>query len=101
MLFGLSEKVIKSISSVLLQEKRIEKVLIYGSRAKGTFREGSDIDLTIIATGMNDSDLLPLKRSLNDLSIPYRIDLSLYDEIGNEELKDHIVRVGKEFPLRQ
>lgn len=95
--FGLPDNVIKGISEVFSKDERIQKVIIYGSRAKGNYKEGSDIDLTIIGTELTTTDLLRLENELDDLLLPYKIDLSLFHQIENVGLQSHINRVGVVF----
>ncbi len=95
--FGLEEKTVTSIKSVLKRYSQINKVLLYGSRAKGNFRNGSDIDLTLVAPDLTTTDLLKIENELEDLMLPYKIDLSLFHLIENTELIDHVKRVGQEF----
>lgn len=97
MRFGLKESVIQSIHSVFDSHPEIEQVIIYGSRAKGNFRNGSDIDLTIIGDDMDYSTVLKLIGEIDDLLLPYKIDLSLMKHIQNNDLIQHIERVGKVF----
>ncbi len=72
-------------------------MVIYGSRAMGNFREGSDIDLVIKGEGLKMSDLLKIENEIDELLLPYKVDLSLYSQIENDELIEHIQRVGKSF----
>ncbi len=97
MKFGLSENTVSKIIEVLTKNKDVQKIILYGSRAKGTHREASDIDLTIIAPKLDLTDLMKLETELDDLLIPYKIDLSLFHKIENENLIDHINRSGIEF----
>ena len=94
---GLEEKTVFAVKSVLKKYTQIQKVLLYGSRAKGNFKNGSDIDLTLVAPDLNTSDLLKIETDLEDLMLPYKIDLSLFHQIDNAELIEHINRVGVEF----
>lgn len=75
----------------------IEKVILYGSRAKGTFREGSDIDFTILGKNLNLKNIYAIEEKIEELLLPYSFDISLFDQIDNPDLKDHINRVGKVF----
>ena len=94
---GLCEKDIAAICAVFTAFPKIEKVILYGSRAKGNYRVGSDIDLTLQGTSLNYSDLVAIDEKLDDLLLPYTIDLSLLHQIENNDLIDHIRRVGKIF----
>jgi len=91
---GLKESVIKSIREVLAGFPRVEKAVLYGSRAKGTARKYSDIDLTLSGSGLSYDDLVRLENNLDDLLLPYNIDLSLLSRIESENLREHIERVG-------
>ena len=97
---GLSEETIQKIQSVFLKYPKIDQVLIYGSRAKGNYSRGSDIDLTIPGRKINFSELLKIENELDDLLLPYKIDLSLLRQIENDDLLDHIDRVGFEIYRR-
>ena len=70
---------------------------MYGSRAKGTFRNGSDIDLTLLGKGLTLSILFAIENDLGDLMLPYKIDLSILQKIEDPDLVGHIERVGVGF----
>ena len=92
-MFGLDEVVLDKIKKVLSSQNNIESAIIYGSRAKGNYREGSDIDLTLKGS-LNYRNLVDTSVELDELNLPWKIDLSLYNFIQNEELREHIDRVG-------
>lgn len=98
--FGLSESVLNQIKAVLKDHPEAEKCIIYGSRALGTQRPNSDIDLTLTGENLNFSTLLKIENELDDLLLPYQIDLSIMSKIDNKNLIDHINRVGKTFYLK-
>lgn len=95
MQFGLENKDIERICFVLSSVKEVEKAIVYGSRAKGNFKPFSDIDLTLIGEGLDLDVLNKITWQLDDLLLPYKIDLSIYSHISNEDLKEHIQRVGE------
>ena len=97
MRYGLTEEAISLINSVFTAHPSIKEVKIYGSRAKGNYRTGSDIDLCIYADELADNELSKIKNELDDLPTLYSIDLCKYATIENTELKEHIDRVGKCF----
>ena len=72
----------------------MRRVILYGSRAKGCARNNSDIDLTLDAPEMPFRELLAIEGRLDDLLLPWKIDLSLLHQIDNPALRDHIERVG-------
>lgn len=76
------------------QIEGLKEVLLYGSRAKGNFRPASDIDLTLVGPDLTFRDLCRLDTRLDDLLMPYTIDLSIHHHIQSGELLDHIKRVG-------
>ena len=75
----------------------VEKAVLYGSRAKGNYKPGSDIDLTLVGEGLTSAQLGSIADELDDLLLPYKIDLSLFGQIGSPELRAHIERVGQIF----
>lgn len=95
-MFGLSQQHINLLCQCFKKYLGIELVIIYGSRAKGNYKRGSDIDLTIRGA-LDFSDLLKLENEIDDLLLPYKIDLSLMHQISNPDLLAHIERVGKVF----
>ncbi|CAM2785666.1 Predicted nucleotidyltransferase [Flavobacterium succinicans] len=95
--FGLKTEDIAKINRVFSDYDAIESVFIYGSRAKGNFKNGSDIDLTLVEETMSFSDFLALEQQLDDLLLPYKIDLSQKRKIANSDLLAHIDRVGQLF----
>ena len=94
MKFGLKEKTITDIQSVFATVPEIEKAIIYGSRAKGNFKNGSDIDITLKGNVLNLTILNQILLKLDDLFLPYKFDISIYHQINNSDLLDHIQRVG-------
>lgn len=100
MKFGLADNVIQSIQQVFESNSKVDEVIIFGSRAKGNYREGSDIDLAVKGYDITFKDILKLKGSLDDLNLPYEIDIVNYAKIKDEEVIEHIDRVGIEFYKR-
>lgn len=95
--FGLNLKTIQALHSVFSKYTNLQTVLIYGSRAKGNFKDGSDIDLTLIAPEFELSNLLKIENDIEELMLPYKVDLSLFHKIENPNLVDHINRIGMIF----
>jgi len=96
MKYGLPERTLNTLNSILRKYPDIKEAVLYGSRAKGKYRRGSDIDLSL-KTGDNFSytDLLRIGNDFDDSDMPYFVDVSIYDQLSNLELKAHIDRVGK------
>lgn len=94
--YGLNKTVIEKISDVFEAHPDIDEAIIYGSRAIGNYREGSDIDITLKGD-ISFESLLGIERKLDDLMLPYKFDISRYNTIKNNDLLSHIQRVGKVF----
>ncbi len=95
--FGLKTATIQAIQEVFKLHHEVEKAILYGSRAIGNYRPGSDIDLTLAGEKLSLTMLQKIEDELDDLLLPYKIDLSLHKQIENKELLEHIERVGKVF----
>lgn len=93
--FGLYPASLATVRSILAREPKVETAILYGSRAMGTCKPGSDIDLTLIGPSLDPTSLASLAGALEESSIPYLVDLSLLDRITNPRLLEHIQRVGK------
>lgn len=98
---GLTKSEIDNINSVFTKYKQIEKVVIYGSRAMGNYKPASDIDLSLIGNDIDLSLQLEIESDLDDLMLPMKFDISIFNQLENPEFIDHINRVGKEFYRRQ
>lgn len=96
-LFGLPGPVITKIHLVLQRHPDIQRVFLYGSRAKGNYHLGSDIDLCIESDQLTLTELLQVNNELDDLLLPWKLDLSLKHHIDNQSLLDHINEVGIVF----
>ena len=70
---------------------------MFGSRAMGSFRPGSDIDLAIFSDSLTHDDLMNILRELEDLELLYEIDCIDYHTIKEPALQEHINLVGKTF----
>lgn len=95
--FGLKTATIQAIQEVFKLHHEVEKAILYGSRAIGNYRPVSDIDLTLAGEKLSLTMLQKIEDELDDLLLPYKIDLSLHKQIENKELLEHIERVGKVF----
>lgn len=93
--FGISDPSYRLIMDTLSKKPDIEEVIIFGSRAKGNYKKGSDIDLAIKGGNCTASLALDLKAFMNEaLPIPYMVDVVDYNSLSHPELKEHIDRVG-------
>lgn len=97
MKFGLSDTVIRELQDVFRRHANIEKVLIFGSRSKGNYRAGSDIDLAVVGQGIDYSQLLAIQCEIDDLELLYSIDLLDYQKEKGTPIGDHIDRGAQIF----
>ncbi|VAW45712.1 Nucleotidyltransferase domain protein, Caur_2868 group [hydrothermal vent metagenome] len=95
-LYGLTIKDIEKLQSIFKKYPQVNQVILYGSRAKGNYRPSSDIDLTLVGE-IEWPDFQKIEIDLDDLLLPYQIDLSIMSHISNPELLKHIQRVGQPF----
>ena len=97
-MFGLSAEVLTAITTCLRQFPDIVWAKIYGSRAKGTYQRGSDIDIAFSSPIDCSADLL---EALDNLPTPYLFDVTHYESLKHEGLKAHIDGVGVVFYERE
>ncbi|MEP6927847.1 MAG: nucleotidyltransferase domain-containing protein [Ginsengibacter sp.] len=96
--FGIPQEILNMILNSFSQFNEIEEAILFGSRAKGAAEIGSDIDIALIGRDINFQTTLRLSSLLNEeLPIPHHVDLANYNIISNQNLKDHINRVGKKI----
>lgn len=92
--FGLTEHALQLVRAVFARHAAIAEVRVFGSRAKGSHRPESDIDLALF--GRIDPKLLAaVAGELDELPLPYRFDVQAYSSIVNSALREHIDRVGQ------
>jgi len=94
MKYGLADSAIIKIQQVFESLPEIEEVILYGSRAKGNFKQGSDIDIVVIGNKVTGKVISKLSWLLDDLLLPYTFDIADFKEINSEELLAHIKTVG-------
>lgn len=97
--FGLEPDEFNKLMMVLSQNANIEEAIIYGSRAKGCHTRFSDIDLTLKGKNLKYSDLFDIEEKIDDLLLPYEMDLSLYSTLRSESLINEIDLTGVSLPI--
>jgi proline iminopeptidase len=97
LIFGLAERHYRAIVHVFRRYPNIERVLIFGSRAKGTDKPYSDIDLAVFAPSMDDREFSRLWNELDALELVFKLDVLHWDKLGQQKLKDSIMTHGKLF----
>lgn len=93
--FGLPEAAIEGIQKVLAAHPEVERAIVYGSRALGRQRAASDIDLTLLGPAIRPCTLAQIEAELDDLLLPWMIDLSRLADLSHPPLLAHIHRVGQ------
>lgn len=92
--YGLKDIELAKLNEVFAANKRIERVVLYGSRAKGNYKPFSDVDITLEGDELTHTDLSRLSLAIDDLLLPYQFDISIFHTLKNEALIDHIRRMG-------
>jgi predicted nucleotidyltransferase len=98
--FGLTERDMKTIQNIFMKYADVNEVHLFGSRAKGNFNAGSDIDLVIMNDGLPPKTISLMAADFEESSLPYYVDLADFHAIKALELIDHIKRVGVLFYKR-
>ena len=93
-LYGIPESDLEALISVLKKNSRINEIILFGSRAKGTFNNGSDIDIALKGNNLKLRDILDATSEIEKLLLPYKTDLVIFARISEPALVDHIQRVG-------
>lgn len=94
MIGGIADEHWQKILSIFRKHPNITDVILYGSRAKDNFRNGSDIDIAVKGNPIEDRQLTQISMDYDDLYLPWKMDVTVYDSVSNADLKTHIDRVG-------
>jgi predicted nucleotidyltransferase len=95
--YGLPTAAIQKIHAVLQRYPQVERAILYGSRAKGNYKRASDIDLTLCGANLALRTLYKILDDLDDLLLPYTMNISIFAALDDPDLIDHIGRVGVLF----
>jgi predicted nucleotidyltransferase len=96
--FGLKKDDLQTICGILAQEPAIEQAIIFGSRAKGNYKPGSDVDIALKGKNLSAKITTTISFQLNEeTTMPYKFDVLNYHTIKEPALIEHINRVGKVF----
>ncbi len=97
-LFGLKQEDLLTIIAVIQKYAEVEEAIIFGSRAKGNYKMGSDIDIALKGSGISDKTTGSISHTLNEeTQMPYQFDVLNYRTLVNKDLQKHINRVGIPF----
>ena len=98
MKYGLTDRDIKYIIESIKSFSEITEVILFGSRAKGNFKNGSDVDMAIKGENITHNTVTRLSYLLNEEKpLPYYFDIVHYEKINEPKLIEHIDRVGIVF----
>jgi predicted nucleotidyltransferase len=89
------------VALVMRRFPTVEKAVLFGSRAKGTHKNGSDIDLALVGTDLRWRTVGQIYDELDDLLLPYRFSLVVWDSETDAEVASHIERVGTVVYVRE
>jgi predicted nucleotidyltransferase len=92
--YGIPESDLGALVSELIKNDKIKEIILFGSRAKGTFKNGSDIDIALKGSNLKLKDILDASLAIDKLLLPYKLDLVIYDRVKEPALIDHIKRIG-------
>lgn len=96
-MYGLSDSVIEGLREVFRKHANIDEVILFGSRAKETYSEGSDIDLALKGNNISFKQLMDIHIQIEDLELLYKVDLVDYNKYATSPVAAHIDRIGKVF----
>jgi predicted nucleotidyltransferase len=92
--YGIRESYWQRMQGIFRHHPNIERVILYGSRAKGTNRPYSDIDITLVGSALTFDELSKIEREIDDLLLPFFFDISIYNKLTNEKFIASIDRTG-------
>jgi uncharacterized protein len=92
--YGLSDILFGQILSTLASNQKVESAILFGSRAKGTFKPGSDVDIVLKGPELTVKDIFFFQNQLDDIDQPYSFDFILFHTITEPALINHIKRTG-------
>lgn len=82
------------LNDVILSNPLVERAWVFGSRALGTFKESSDIDIALEGQALTLNEIALMLDTLDQSSLPYKVDLSIKHKITSPELLAHIEQHG-------
>lgn len=91
---GVPQGAWRKIIGLIAKHQNVAAILLYGSRAKGNFQKGSDIDLAVKGKGISSEQITEILLAYEDLCLPWKLSVTALDAISNPSLLDHIDRVG-------
>ncbi len=99
-MFGLQERELSELRDCLRKVPKIRRAVVFGSRAMGNYKEGSDVDLALFGEGLSFREISRVLNEMEESTFPYVLDLLIYDRIDNPKLREHIDCFGQELYRR-
>jgi uncharacterized protein len=97
-MIGLSDSELQTLRDVFARFPDIEEVILFGSRALGTHRPSSDVDLALKGKNLSIDTLAKFRYILEEeTNLPYFFDVVIYDRVENETLKREIDEGGNQI----
>ena len=93
-MYGMTDDELDLLCSLFARQREIERVILYGSRARGTHKPFSDVDITLLGVGLTRSHLSRLMADIDESSLPYFFDISLFSKLTNPDLIEQIEQTG-------
>lgn len=93
-MYGMTDDELDLLCSLFARQREIERVILYGSRARGTHKPFSDVDITLLGVGLTRSHLSRLMADIDESSLPYFFDISLFAKLTNPDLIEQIEQTG-------
>jgi predicted nucleotidyltransferase len=93
----LPQEVLAQLRRLLSRNRRVMRAILFGSRAKGNAKPGSDIDIALEGRSLSLKDILDLQVGYDQLDLPYKLDLLILDKTEDIQILKHIRRVGQEI----
>lgn len=93
-MYGMTDDELELLCSLFARQREIERVILYGSRARGTHKPFSDVDITLLGVGLTRSHLSRLMTDIDESSLPYFFDISLFAKLTNPDLIEQIEHTG-------
>ncbi|HPP34606.1 MAG TPA: nucleotidyltransferase domain-containing protein [Ignavibacteriales bacterium] len=90
----LDKNILLRIKNIVLSYGKVDKIILFGSRAKGTAKQGSDIDIALVGSNLSFSEMCRILNEIEELNLPYKVDIIQYDSLSNEDIKKDILKFG-------
>jgi uncharacterized protein len=91
---GLTSRELTLLESVFQQYAGLKSVRLFGSRAMGTHKPSSDVDLALLGH-LTPTDVARVQAALDELPLPYFFDVVDVATITYQPFRDHIDTCGR------